>query len=574
MADLASLVAARLQPAFDALEVGADPVVRPSDRADFQANGALGLAKRLKRTPRDVAADVVAAAALDDLCSTVEIAGPGFVNLTLRDDVLAGLVAAVACDDRLGVPVAAKSETVVVDYSAPNVAKEMHVGHLRTTIIGDALVRILGHVGHTVIRENHIGDWGTPFGMLIEHLLDLGETAGAAELSMGDLNGFYQQARRKFDGDVGFADRARARVVALQAGDAETMRLWTVLVEQSAAYFQVVYERLGVLLTPGDLMGESVYNPMLAGVVEDLAAAGLLVDSDGAQCVFPPGFTNRDNEPLPLIVRKGDGGYGYAATDLATVRDRIDRVGATWLLYCVGAPQAQHLQMVWVVCEMAGWLRPPARAVHVANGSVLGADGKLLRTRAGTSLRLVDLLDEAVARAAEVLAARGGAPDGVDAAVLARQIGIGAVKYADLSTDRLRDYQFDWDRMLSFDGNTAPYLQYARARIRSIFARSGVDPLAVAGTVPTLAEPAERALARELLGFEAAVADTIDKLSPHRLCSYLFGLAGVFTAFYEACPVLKAEVSVRDGRLVLCDLTARVLRTGLDLLGIETPDRM
>jgi arginyl-tRNA synthetase len=574
MADLASLVAARLQPAFDALEPGADPVVRPSDRADFQANGALGLAKRLKRNPRDVAAEVVAVAALDDLCSTVEIAGPGFVNLTLRDDALAALVAAVASDERLGVPVAANPETVVVDYSAPNVAKEMHVGHLRTTIIGDALVRILGHVGHTVIRENHIGDWGTPFGMLIEHLLDLGEAAAADELSMGDLNGFYQQARRKFDGDVGFADRARARVVALQAGDDETMRLWTVLVEQSAAYFQVVYERLGVLLTPGDLMGESAYNPMLAAVVEDLAAAGLLVESDGAQCVFPSGFTNRDNEPLPLIVRKGDGGYGYAATDLATVRDRVDRLGATWLLYCVGAPQAQHLQMVWAVCEMAGWLTPPARAVHVANGSVLGADGKLLRTRAGTSLRLVDLLDEAVGRAAEVLTARGGAPDGVDAEGLARQIGIGAVKYADLSTDRLRDYQFDWDRMLSFDGNTAPYLQYAHARIRSIFTRAGVEPGSVVGVVPALGEPAERALAVELLGFEAAVADTIDKLSPHRLCSYLFGLAGVFTAFYEACPVLKAERSVRDGRLVLCDLTARVLRTGLGLLGIETPDRM
>jgi arginyl-tRNA synthetase len=574
MADLAALVTARLQPAFDALEPGADPVVRPSDRADFQANGALGLAKRLGRNPRDVAAAVVAAAALDDLCATVEIAGPGFVNLTLRDDAIAAAVAAVVADDRLGLPLAAAPETVVVDYSAPNVAKEMHVGHLRTTIIGDALVRLLGHLGHTVIRENHIGDWGTPFGMLIEHLLDLGETAGAAELSMGDLNGFYQQARRKFDADPAFADRARARVVALQAGDPETIRLWTVLVEQSAAYFQIVYARLGVLLTPDDLMGESVYNPMLPAVVDDLAAAGLLVDSDGAQCVFPPGFTNRDNEPLPLIVRKGDGGYGYAATDLATVRDRVDRLGATWLLYCVGTPQAQHLQMVWAVCEMAGWLRPPARAVHVANGSVLGTDGKLLRTRAGTSLRLVDLLDEAVARAAEVLTARGGAPDGVDADVLARQIGIGAVKYADLSTDRLRDYQFDWDRMLSFDGNTAPYLQYAHARIRSIFARSGIDPAAVAGVVPTLAEPAERALAVDLLGFEAAVADTVDKLAPHRLCGYLFGLAGTFTAFYEACPVLKADPAVRDSRLVLCDLTARVLRTGLGLLGIETPDRM
>jgi arginyl-tRNA synthetase len=574
MADLAALVADRLRPAFDALEPGADPVVRPSDRADFQANGALAVAKRLGRNPREVAAGIVADAALDDLCATVEVAGPGFVNLTLRDTAIAELVAVTAADERLGVLRTTAPEVVVVDYSAPNVAKEMHVGHLRTTIIGDALVRLLSHLGHGVVRENHVGDWGTPFGMLIEHLVDLGEAEAAAELSVGDLNGFYQQARRKFDADPTFADRARARVVALQAGDGETMRLWQVLVEQSAAYFQAVYERLGVLLTADDLRGESAYNEMLPRVVADLDALGLLVTSDGARCVFPPGFTNRDNEPLPLIVQKADGGYGYAATDLATVRDRVDRLGATWLLYCVGAPQAQHLQMVWAVCEMAGWLRLPARAVHVANGNVLGADGKLLRTRAGTSLRLVDLLDEAVARAADVLATRGGAPEGVDPAVLARQIGIGAVKYADLSTDRERDYRFDWDRMLSFDGNTAPYLQYAHARIRSIFTRAEVDPVSVRAARPVLGEPAERALAIAVLGFEPAVADTVDKLAPHRLCGYLFDLAGTFTDFYEACPVLRAEPGVREGRLLLCDLTARILRTGLALLGIETPDRM
>ena len=573
MNDLAVLVTSRLQRAFDTLEVGADPVLRASDRADYQANGALALAKRLGRNPRELATVIVDAADLDDLCSHVEIAGPGFVNLTLRDDTIAATVGKMRQDMRLGVPTIEAPEVVVIDYSAPNVAKEMHVGHLRTTIIGDALARILGFLGHTVIRENHIGDWGTPFGMLIEHLLALGETEGAAELSMGDLNGFYQQARRQFDDSPVFAERSRARVVALQAGDPETMRLWHLLVEQSAAYFQSVYDRLGVLLTPDDIVGESAYSAMLPAVVEDLDALGLLVSSDGARCVFPPGFTNRDNEPLPLIVQKTDGGYGYAATDIATVRDRVDRLDATWILFCVGAPQAQHLQMVWTVCRMAGWLPSAVRVEHVANGNVFGSDGKLLRTRSGTTLRLVDLLDEAVVRAGEVLTTRGNLPEGINFEVLARQIGIGALKYADLSTDRASDYQFDWDRMLSFDGNTAPYLQYAHARIQSIFVRAGVEPSSLTAPV-IVAEPTERGLALKLLGFTAAVADTVDKLSPHRLCNYLYDLASTFTSFYEACPILKTTTETRESRLKLCDLTARTMATGLDLLGIATPDRM
>jgi arginyl-tRNA synthetase len=574
MPDLAALIAARLQLGFDQFEPGADPVVRPSDRADFQVNGVLPLAKRLGQNPRPLAEQIVAAVELDDLCARVEIAGPGFLNLTVRDDALAAAVATISRNQRLGIPSVSQPEVIVVDYSAPNVAKEMHVGHLRSTIIGDALVRLLDFLGHTVIRENHIGDWGTPFGMLIEHLGDLGEQDGADELSMGDLSGFYRAARRKFDDDPTFADRARARVVALQAGDAETLRLWQTLVDESSDYFQSVYERLGVLLTPSDIRGESAYNAMLTGVLADLDELGLLVTSDGARCVFPPGFTNRENEPLPLIVRKADGGYGYAATDLATVRDRVDRLGATRLLYCVGLPQAQHLEMVWAVSEMAGWLRPPTVSVHVGNGNVLGADGKLLRTRAGTSLRLVDLLDEAVLRAGEILQARGDLPAEVDTAELAHQIGIGAVKYADLSTDRVRDYQFDWDRMLSFDGDTAPYLQYAHVRIRSIFRRAGISPSAVVGVQPTLREPAERALALKLLDFEPAITETVESLAPHRLCTYLYRLAGTFTTFYESCPVLKAPPDVRAERLLLCELTACTLRLGLGLLGIATPDQM
>jgi arginyl-tRNA synthetase len=574
MPDLRAAVSLRFQPAFDAFEPDADPVVRWSDRADLQVNGVLALAKRLQRKPRELAQEIVAAVELDDLCSTVEVSGPGFVNLTLRTDAITARLAALSGDPRLGVDQTESPEVVVVDYSAPNVAKEMHVGHLRSTIIGDSLVRILSFLGHEVIRENHIGDWGTPFGMLIEHLVDLGESEAAAELSMGDLNGFYQEARRKFDGEPGFAERARARVVALQAGDPDTLRLWELLVAESAAYFSSVYQRLGVLLTDDDLRGESAYNDMLAEVVDDLTDAGFLVTSDGARCVFPPGYTNRDNEPLPLIVQKADGGYGYAVTDLATVRDRVDRLKATLLLYCVGAPQAQHFQMVWAVAGMAGWIKPPIRTVHVANGSVLGADGKLLRSRSGVSVRLIDLLDEAVVRARTGLEERGGAPVGIDAADLARQIGIGALKYADLSTDRVKDYQFDWDRMLSFDGNTAPYLQYACARIQSIFAKDGVDTIEWADAIPNLGEAPERELALKLLDFESAMADTVEGFAPHRLCSYLFELASVFTRFYESCPVLRGPQPERPGRLLLCDLTVRTQRLGLALLGIETPIKM
>jgi len=577
MADPLVTLAARLQPAFDAVagRTGVDPVVRPSDRADAQANGSLALAKELGRPPREVAEAVLAEALkIANLRATLEVAGPGFLNIVVHDDFLADEIAAVSSDERLGVRSATPTRRVVVDYSAPNVAKEMHVGHLRTTVIGDSLVRMLEFVGHDVIRENHIGDWGTPFGMLIEHLLDLGETEAAEHLSLGDLDGFYKQARAKFDADDTFKERSRARVVMLQGGDAETLRLWKLLVGLSTKHFNAVYERLGVLLVDDDLMGESAYNELLPQVITRLDALGLLQQSDGADVVFPPGYTNRDGDPLPLIVQKGTGGFNYATSDLACVIDRIERLNADLLLYVVGAPQAQHLSMVFDVARMAGWLAEPAQAVHVAFGSVLGSDRKMLKSRSGEPLKFIDLLDEALVRAEASVAEKN--PDlGVeDRLTIARQVGIGAVKYADLSTDRVRDYVFDWDRMLSFDGNTAPYLQYAHARICSIFRRAEIDRTSLRNREPSIVEPQERALALAVLGFDSAVADTLEKYSPHRLCTYLYDLATSFTSFYEHCPVLKADEAIRLSRLVMCDVTARVMATGLGLLGIDAPEQM
>ncbi len=577
MADPLTLLAERLSPVFaDLAGAPADPVVRPSDHADAQVNGALPLAKALGRNPREVAQHVADAAstALGDMVSAIEVAGPGFLNLTFSAQFLAESARDLAIDPHLGVAQQIP-RTVVVDYSAPNVAKEMHVGHLRSTVIGDALVRVLEAQGHRVIRENHIGDWGTPFGMLIEHLHDLGEDAAAHELSVGDLDGFYKAARQKFDGDEVFADRARRRVVLLQGGDADTLRLWRLLVAESTRYFDAVYRRLGVRLTPDDIMGESAYNPLLPAVVERLDALGLLQTSDGAEVVFPPGFTNRDGDPLPLIIRKGDGGYNYATSDLACVIDRVERLGADRCLYVVGAPQAQHLTMVFAVSAQAGWVPDGVQLEHVAFGSVLGSDRKMLKSRAGDTVKLAALLDEAVDRAAAAVAEKNPGLDADARSAVARSVGMGAVKYADLSTDRIKDYVFDWDRMLAFDGNTAPYLQYAHARICSIFRRAGLQRHDVRGALPSLGEPDERELTLTLLGFDAAVRDTAERCSPHRLCTYLYDLASAFTTFYEHCPVLKADdAEVRTGRLVLCDATAQVLARGLDLLGIDAPEQM
>lgn len=577
MADPFLTVANRLAPAFGSVAGGdADPVVRPSDRADAQANGALALAKSVGGSPRDVAQRVLDAAGdLSDVIASTEIAGPGFINIVLADGFVARELAALSSDDRLGVRAAARPRRVVVDYSAPNVAKEMHVGHLRSTVIGDSIVRLVQFVGNEVVRENHIGDWGTQFGMLIEHMLDLGEAEAAAELGVGDLDAFYKEARRKFDADETFKTRARQRVVALQGGDQETLRLWRILVSLSTVYFNEVYRRLDVLLTDDDLMGESAYNDLLDPVVERLRVAGLLQVDDGAEVVFPAGFTNRDNEPLPMIVRKGDGGYGYAATDLATVIDRVERKGITSMLYVVGAPQAQHLQMVDAVARMAGWMNDDVEFNHVAFGSVLGSDRKMLKSRSGESIKLASLLDEAVERAAAAIAEKNPDMPADERARVANMVGIGAVKYADLSGDRIKDYIFDWERMLSFDGNTAPYLQYAHARICSIFRRAGIDRASVRSVAPRIDDPRERALAMRLLRFDGAVWDALDGYQPHKMCTYLYDLASDFTSFYEHCPVLKTEdASLRDSRLHLCDITARVMEKGLGLLGIGAPEQM
>lgn len=564
-----------LARAFGEAHADVDPMVRRSQFADYQVNAALGLAKTLKRAPREVAAGLVAMLAevpgASDLIEKTEIAGPGFVNVTLTAAALSQHVREVAASAHLGISPAAQPDTVVIDYSSPNVAKEMHVGHLRSTIIGDALARVLSALGHRVIRQNHLGDWGTPFGMLIEHLLDGG--AQAAEHSVSDLNAFYKAAREKFDADPAFAERARQRVVKLQAGDEETLALWRKLVAASQRYFASVYALLGVTLTEADTAGESLYNPMLADTIAELEQKGLAVESDGALCVFPPGFTGRDEKPLPLIVRKQDGGYGYATTDLAAIRYRIRDLGSDRIVYVVGATQAQHLAMLFKAAETAGWLAPPVRAEHVAFGSVLGADGKMFKTRAGETVRLIDLLEEAVRRALSTVTEKNPELDAAERERVARQVGIGAVKYADLSSDRVKDYTFDYDRMLAFEGNTAPYLQYAHARIRSIFRKGEMDvppPDAI-----DVAAAEERALALELLALPSVVQDVAESLEPHKLCGYLYGLAQAFSNFYEACPVLKADTEAQKlSRLALADLTARTLAHGLSLLGIEAPDRM
>jgi arginyl-tRNA synthetase len=548
-----------------------DPALRRSDRADYQANAALALQKSLRRPPRELAAKIVDKLDLAGIADSVEVAGAGFINVTLSAGFLSNALGRVAESERLGVDLAPDPEVVALDYSSPNIAKEMHVGHLRSTILGDALARVLEAVGHRVVRQNHLGDWGTPFGMLLERLVDSG--AAGEDVSVGDLNAFYVEARHHFDSDPEFADRARRRVVLLQSGDPVTLELWRRFVTESRRYLETMYATLGVTLRDSDVAGESLYNPMLEAVVRDLGKLGLLRESEGAQCVFPDGFSGRDGDPLPLIVRKQDGGFGYAATDLAAIRHRTGTLGARRLVYVVGSTQSQHFAMVFAVAQQAGFLVSPTRAEHVAFGSVLGEDHKILKTRDGKTIRLTALLDEAIERAHRAIAQKNPDLAETTATDVARVIGVGALKYADLSNDRIKDYVFDYDRMLSFDGNTAPYLQYAHARIQSIVRRSQVDTSSL-GAI-TVALPPERALALEILGFGSVVHEVAVTLEPHRLCTYLFTLATAFSTFYEQCPVLKAASDEeRDSRLALSALTGRVLARGLDLLGIGAPDRM
>ncbi len=580
----------------------ADPLIRPSSFADFQANVALPLGKRLGRPPREVAGELAARLDVTDMCAAPEVSGPGFINFTLRDDWIAAQASQMLNDRRLGLASVASPQTVVVEYSSPNIAKEMHVGHLRTTVVGDAIARVLEFAGHRVIRDNHVGDWGTPFGMLIEHLLDVGEDSAEAALLVTDPNAFYQTARHKFDTDPAFTERARSRLVRLQAGDPGTLAIWQDLVDISKEYLHQIYARLGVSLTDADIRGESFYNDMLADTVSALEERGIATVSDGALCAFPAGFTGREGRPLPLIIRKSDGGYNYATTDLAAVRYRVDKLSADRSIYVVGSEQALHFQMVFAVAREAGWIPESVSFEHAQIGMVLGQDGNRLKTREGETPKLSGLLAEGVDRARGILDEVDAAArfDAAELDAVAEAVGIGAVKYADLSTARDSAYLFDWDRMISFRGNTGPYLQYATARIRSIFRRAADTGPVSAGTVGAgtvsagtvgagtgdavaaarlsgvaITAGPERALALRLLSFGAMVTQLGETAEPHRLCAYLFDVASLFTTFYEECPVLKAEPeSLRVSRLALSALTLDVLTKGLDLLGVPIPERM
>jgi arginyl-tRNA synthetase len=579
-----SAVVAAIGRAFPAL-AGADPVVRRSDRADFQSNAALALAKRAGARPAEVAAAVEGALRTDtgvaSLIRNLEVAGPGFLNVTLTDPAVWEQVVARLGAPRLGLGAPEQGRRTVVDYSGPNIAKEMHVGHLRTTIIGDALARVLGFLGADVIRQNHLGDWGTQFGMLIQYLDEHPEASWhhdqleAGATTVGALDGLYRAARAAFDADPAFAERARSRVVALQSGDQATLARWREIVAESEVAFRQLYDRMGVLLRPEDSVGESFYNSMLDVTVEDLIAAGIAEESDGALVVFSPDVLGPEGNPVPLMVRKRDGGYGYDTTDLATLRYRVRDLEAQRLLYVVDARQALHFTMVFAAARRAGWLGEGVEPVHVSFGTVLGRDGKPFKTRSGETVKLSDLLDAAVDAARAVLLERDPDHDPASLAAISEAAGIGAVKYADLSSVRTKDYVFDIDRMVSLSGNTSVYLQYAHTRITSILRRAAegdVSETAVDTTLPL--EPAERALALQLDAFGAHLADVGRTLEPHRLTGYLYDLARAYTDFYEACPVLRAPEPVRSNRLALNRLTQATLATGLDLLGIAAPDRM
>jgi arginyl-tRNA synthetase len=549
----------------------ADPLIRQSAFADYQSNVAMALARLVGRAPRDLADLVAARLAADPAVARADVSGPGFINITLTDDWIASQSTAQNADPRLGVALAEPSALVVVDYSGPNVAKELHAGHLRATVVGEAVARILDHLGHDVVRAAHLGDWGTQFGMLIEHAVDIGEQATDDELAAGEFTAFYQAARAKFDSDSIFADRARKRVVQLQSGEPDAMELWRLLVDDSMKYLRTIYARLDVRLTDADMAPESFYNSMLSDVNDELERKGIAVMSEGALCAFPPGFIGRDGKPVPLMLRKSDGGYGYDSTDAAAIRYRLTELGATRIIYVVGSEQHQHLEMIFELARQAGWLVPPAQAEHAVIGLMTGPGGQRLRTRSGDQVKLADLIDEAVDRAALVIADRYEDP--AERSRIAEAVGVGALKYGDLSVARDSSYVLDFDRLLALAGNTGPYLQYATARIRSIFARANLDPAATSGPIE-LGTPAERALALRLLGFGRAVADSAATAEPHKLASYLFELASAFTTFYEQCPVLAAEGATRQSRLALSALTLEVLVTGLGLLGIPVPERM
>ncbi|MFD9936452.1 arginine--tRNA ligase [Streptomyces massasporeus] len=559
----------------------ADPLLRRSDRADFQANGILALAKKEKANPRELATQVVSGVESGELIKDVEVSGPGFLNITLTDGAITRNLAARYADDtgRLGVPQAEQPGTTVIDYAQPNVAKEMHVGHLRSAVIGDAVVQLLEFTGENVIRRHHIGDWGTQFGMLIQYLeehpheLDHKADAASGEEAMSNLDRLYKAARKLFDADEEFKTRARRRVVDLQAGDPQTLAMWQKFVDESKIYFFSVFEKLDMEIRDADIVGESGYNDMLAETCRLLEESGVAVRSEGALCVFFDDIKGPDGNPVPLIVQKSDGGYGYAATDLSAIRDRVFNLKANSIIYVVDARQSLHFKMVFETARKAGWLGDDVKAHQLAFGTVLGKDGKPFKTREGETVRLVDLLDEAIDRASAVVREKAQDLSEEEIAERGTQVGVGAVKYADLSTSANRDYKFDLDQMVSLNGDTSVYLQYAYARIQSILRKAGASRPAAHPELEL--HEAERALGLHADSFAATVAEAATEYAPHKLAAYLYQLASLYTTFYDKCPVLKAETPEQiENRLFLCDVTARTLHQGMALLGIRTPERL
>jgi arginyl-tRNA synthetase len=581
IAQLTARLQQALVAAFGAELADTDPMLVPTSNpkfGDYQANLAMSLAKLLQMNPRAIASQIVDHLDLDDLCEPPEIAGPGFINLRLKTAYLADQLKAMQADPRLGVAPVSAPQKVIVDFSSPNIAKEMHVGHLRSTIIGDSIARVQEFMGHDVLRLNHVGDWGTQFGMLITHLKEACPAALEADstVDIGDLVTFYKQAKQRFDEDEEFKTRSREAVVGLQAGDATSLKAWKALCAQSRQEFQKLYDRLNIDIQE---RGESFYNPLLAEVVQDLETQGLLVEDQGAKVVFADGFTNKTGDPLPVIIQKTDGGYNYATTDLAAIRYRTQQDQAQRILYVVDAGQGNHFAQVFQVAAKAGWIPTGVELTHVPFGVVQGEDGKKFKTRSGETIRLKDLLDEAVNRARADLEARIQAEERQESTEFIEQVaetvGIGAVKYADLSQNRTSNYIFSFDKMLALQGNTAPYMLYAYVRVQGISRKGGIDfeHLPTEATVH-LEDDTEFALARHLLQLDQILEEVAQDLYPNRLCQYLFELSQKFNQFYDRCSVLQAEEPQRTSRLILCDLTAKTLKLGLSLLGMRVLERM
>ncbi|EKI1640540.1 arginine--tRNA ligase [Salmonella enterica] len=576
--NIQALLSEKVSQAMIAAGAPADcePQVRQSAKVqfgDYQANGMMAVAKKLGMAPRQLAEQVLTHLDLSGIASKVEIAGPGFINISLEPAFLAEQVQQALASDRLGVSQPTR-QTIVVDYSAPNVAKEMHVGHLRSTIIGDAAVRTLEFLGHHVIRANHVGDWGTQFGMLIAWL-EKQQQENAGDMALADLEGFYRDAKKHYDEDEAFAERARNYVVKLQSGDTYFREMWRKLVDITMTQNQITYDRLNVTLTRDDVMGESLYNPMLPGIVADLKAKGLAVESEGATVVFLDEFKNKEGDPMGVIIQKKDGGYLYTTTDIACAKYRYETLHADRVLYYIDSRQHQHLMQAWTIVRKAGYVPDSVPLEHHMFGMMLGKDGKPFKTRAGGTVKLADLLDEALERARRLVAEKNPDMPADELEKLANAVGIGAVKYADLSKNRTTDYIFDWDNMLAFEGNTAPYMQYAYTRVLSVFRKANIDEQALASAPVIISEDREAQLAARLLQFEETLTVVAREGTPHVMCAYLYDVAGLFSGFYEHCPILSAENdAVRNSRLKLAQLTAKTLKLGLDTLGIETVERM